>query len=212
MWCGSFVTFCLARCGLRKVQVPEVTSVGKKIVGKTGGDHYSFDVTSKTLKMPKGKDLERFNTDPKFAKEWKENRHNYKFAYGGHYGVGVGDKEKVDDAKSIHSGQDIDIRAGDVFYSQTHTGIIIGVHKTAELITVVTAEGNANNRVESEKREIKIKNGAVESSPFQAWARPFGSGTPAPQDDSWVASALQDEKHKSVKSKNGHHSDGPAEE
>ena len=176
MWCGAFVTYCLARCGIDVGTLAYVPSIAGKIA-KAKGTLFSFETTM---------------TD-----DGGGDRHKAKYKYGGAYsegdpGTGEGHLTK----KKLESAETIDIRPGDIFYSAKHTGVIVGVNKQPGSIVVRTVEGNSNDSVVSNVRTIEVDaHGVVVNAPFGGWGRPkqFGNFA-APANQDWIT-AGKGKKH-----------------
>jgi len=167
MWCGAFVTYCLARCGVDAGSLKYVPSIAGKIA-KQGGS--IFEIDSKQLSDGGG------------------DRHKAKFEYKGGYSEGkAGENEKQLQKKKLDSADGIDIRPGDIFYTDKHTGIIAGVNKTPTQIVLRTIEGNSADKVQSNVKTIEVQNGVITSSSIKGWGRPaeFGALAPAANED-WI--------------------------
>jgi hypothetical protein len=179
MWCGAFVTYCLARCGIDAGSLAYAPTVGSTIA-KAGGRMFHFDTTE--VKVDDGND-----------------RHKNQYKYGGNYYEGQSGDGKASHAtkREIHSGKEIDIRPGDVFYSRKHTGLIVGVNRQDRQIVLRTVEGNSSDQVRSQTRVIEIdKDGHVVSANFEGWGRPAPFGQfEAPPNDDWITAPGGKHRH-----------------
>jgi hypothetical protein len=177
MWCGAFVTYCLARCGIEPGTLKYVPTIGSTIA-KAGGQLFGFGAT----------ELDDGGGDI----------HKAKYSYGGSYSEAkAGETQKKLKKQDLKSAEGIDIRPGDIFYTHKHTGIIAGVNKTPTQIVIRTIEGNAGDKVISNVRTIEVdKKGVVTSAPFYGWGRAaeFGEFS-APVNDDWIQSGKGKKKN-----------------
>jgi len=176
MWCGAFVTFCLARCGIDVGTLKYVPAIGSALA-KYGGTLFSFGYTQ--------------------LDDGGGDAHKAKYSYQGGYSEGnAGDTQKKLQKKELHSAEGIDIRPGDIFYSHKHTGIIVGVNKQPNQIVLRTIEGNSGDAVVSNVKTVEVdKKGVVTSAPFWGWGRPAPFGAfAAPINEEWIHSG-KDKKH-----------------
>jgi hypothetical protein len=167
MWCGAFVTYCLARCGVDVGTLKYVPSIAGKIAKKDG-----------TL----------FEVDSMQTSDGGGDRHKATYRYSGGYHEGkAGQTASQLDKKKIDSAEAIDIRPGDIFYTDKHTGIIAGVNKTPTQIVIRTVEGNSSDKVTSNVRTIDVKDGVIKNSAFKGWGRPAEFGAvAAPANEDWI--------------------------
>ena len=157
-WCGAFASFCYERAGIASGDLGYSLNVPKRFAGSSAGG-YVGQYYRMSGAVSSGE------------------------RYGGALERGVHDaRGTLADASpryehaSVHSAMDLDIRPADAFWlehtSKTgHVGLIIGVHKTPSLITLVTVEGNVSNKVDSKTRTIEVGANGVVSSQIKGWGR-----------------------------------------
>jgi hypothetical protein len=184
-WCGSFATFVYRRAGI-DVQTLQ----------------YSLDVpnvlASSATRNAQG---QYYHTTGKEGSAKVAGRNGY-----------VGQLEEGEHGKSqkyhkheVKSLEHLDIRPGDVFWQEHasqggHVGIIVGVHRTANTVTVVTIEGNASDQLLSKVHTVSVDGSGQVKSTFKGWGRPAElAGAPAQTTDAeepeWIKNAEHRYKH-----------------
>ena len=152
-WCGAFATFAYQRAGI----VTESLA-------------YSLNVEHA---------LARAGNKEQHGAYYRINASKENHRFSGELQEGSYDQKKARylTHETVESGLDIDIRAGDVLWLQHdkesgHVGIIIGVHKTAKDVRIVTVEGNVGDKLDTRTHTLTVGANNRCSATFKGWGRP----------------------------------------
>lgn len=188
-WCGSFATFVYRRAGIDVLPLAYSMKVAKSLSksGTRENPGSYFHITG--------------------SEETKGHKKNYqgRLRHGAHDETTLEGTECYDsDVKNL-SGITIDIRPGDVLWQEHdanhgHVGIVLGVHKTETEITIVSAEGNADQKLQRRVHTITIKDKEHVTATFKGWGRPaeLNQATAPAQsaeEPSWIHAAVQGGDH-----------------
>lgn len=152
-WCGAFATFVYQRAGILTESLA-----------------YSLNVEHA---------LARAGNAEQHGAYYRINASKNKHRFKGALQEGSYDQKKAryHTKESVESGLDIDIRAGDVLWlqhdsSSGHVGIIIGVHKTAKNVQIVSIEGNVDDRLDTRTHTLNVGPDSKCDATFKGWGRP----------------------------------------
>ncbi|HEX4417443.1 MAG TPA: DUF4157 domain-containing protein [Kofleriaceae bacterium] len=175
-WCGSFATFIYLRCGL--------IAADRGATDSMAASHEVPDVMARLGDADHPGAYHRFTGD--------EHHHGHARTYDGDLqdGEHSADGASFPSTTSFATALAFDIRPGDVFWMEHdratgHVGIIVGVHRTEQEVTMVMIEGNADNQVRTRTRYIRVAAAAEGTQPqvtsdIKGWGRPPGLQGGAP--------------------------------